>query len=520
MTATLDSSSNTHQSPSQSGVGGSVPLIGVTGVGKSYGATSALVDVNLTVEAGRSHAIVGRNGAGKSTLIKILTGLESADTGFVEFSGELAPPLAHREAWSRRVACVHQRSMVVPQLSVLENLMLEAISQGPRTVPWRTLHRQAEMLREQWGLGSSLQTKAMDLSVGERQLLEIARAMRGGNRLILMDEPTAQLQAREIETLFAHIGRLKAEGVTFLYISHHLSEIYEVCDDVSVLRDGRHVITCPVADLPRAQLVDAMVGPQAGKARAAMPATREAALVLTDAPVVLEVRELAGEGFADVSLSVRRGEKVGVAGIAGCGKVALASTIAGLRAPTTGTIEATGRRPAPGRVDDAVAHGIGFVPEDRHANGFCANLSIEENLALAVLPRLSGRLGVVSRSRREALARRIMDDLQIKSSAPGQSVGELSGGNQQKVVVGRALAAEPEVLVLTTPTAGIDVAAKDLLFDLIRRLECGVLLVTDDLEELALCDRILIMFDGTVNAELPAGTPDDQLVAAMEGVGK
>jgi simple sugar transport system ATP-binding protein len=492
----------------------------VTRVSKHYGATQALQDVSLDVHQGRSHALVGRNGAGKSTLVKILTGLESPDSGVLEFEGAAAPPTARRRDWARKVACVHQRSMIVPDLSVLENLMLDRIAQGRGRVSWGRLRAEADRLLDAWGLRSPLDTRAGELSVGERQLLEIARSLRGGSRFIVLDEPTSQLQAKEIETLFGHMRRLQEDGVTFLYISHHLSEIYEVCDDATVLRDGRHVLTSPVDALNRDDLVEAMVGRTSATGHRVEGRPGGDAAADPERAVVVEASDLCLEGvFRSVSFKVHRGERVGVAGIAGCGKVELASALAGLVRPTSGSVVVDGRRPRPGRVDDAVRCGLGYVPEDRHHNGFCANLSIEENLTSAVLDRLC-RGGIVSRTRRAALARRLFDELEIKAASPSQPSGELSGGNQQKLALGRALASEPAVLVLATPTAGIDVAAKELIFDHIRRQECGVLIVSDDLEELGLCDRVLVMFDGEIRTEMGADRTDDRLVSAMEGVGQ
>ncbi|MFT3873571.1 MAG: sugar ABC transporter ATP-binding protein [Nocardioides sp.] len=413
-------------------------LVRVAGVSKRYGATQALRDVSVDVHSGRSHALVGRNGAGKSTLVKILTGLEVPDTGVVEFEGVPAPPIARRREWAGNVACVHQRSMIVPDLSVLENLMLDRIAQGGSRVHWRPMRREAVELMDEWDLRIPLDAPARDLTVGERQLLEIARSLRGGSRFIVMDEPTSQLQAREIEVLFGHMDRLKRDGVTFLYISHHLSEIFEVCDAATVLRDGRHIITTPIETLSRNDLVEAMVGATTLQAGGSPVAPQDTAGGVDDehapaGPIVLSVEGLTIAGaFRDVTLDVRRGERVGVAGIAGCGKVELAAAIAGLERPDAGNVAVEGRRPAPGRIDAAIREGISYVPEDRHHNGFCANLSIEENLTSTVLPRLS-RWGLVSKSRRSQMASRLFEELDIKASSLAQLAGELSGGNQQKL---------------------------------------------------------------------------------------
>jgi simple sugar transport system ATP-binding protein len=493
-------------------------VAGVTGVTKRFGLTEALRDVSLAVERGESHGLVGRNGAGKSTLVAVLTGLLRPDAGEVWFGGEPAPAFAQRERWRERVACVYQRSTVIPSLTVAENLVLNAYPEERRgVVRWGSLRREARALLDEWGLDVKVDRLASELTVGQRQLVEIARALRLGTRFMILDEPTAQLDAREIARLFERIGRLREEGVSFLYISHHLSEIYELCQRVTVLRDGRWIATEPVAGLGKDELVRAMVGQQASFR--ATGARRGGIADSARGDVRLEVRGLGVEGWCrSVSFDVRAGERVGLAGLAGCGKAQVADAIVGLLKPDRGEVLVGGRRLRPGRVDRAIESGVGYVPEDRHVRGLTPNLSVEENLTLPLLGRL-GRAGLVDPRRRQRRARQLFDRLGIVARTLRQHVSQLSGGNQQKTVLGRALARGPGVLVLVHPTAGVDIASKDALFETIRDTpDVAALVVSDELDELAICDRVLVMFGGELVREFGRDWQDDELVATMEGV--
>jgi simple sugar transport system ATP-binding protein len=505
------------------------PVVEARAVSKRYGKTVALDNVSLKVRAGQSLALAGRNGAGKSTLVRLLTGLDRPDEGEVRFAGELAPDVSARAQWRSRVTCVYQKSTIIPELSVGENLFLND-HPGSRfgSIHWRELRRQGRGELEAWRLDVDIDRRAGDLTVGQKQLLEIARALRRGGRFIILDEPTARLELREIRQLFDHIDKLKAAGVTFLFISHHLQEIYEICERVAVMRDGRLVAEAAVGDLDQDRLVAAMVGEtyaaREGAARRNKPrgSTEHGGLNRPDLrPIVLDVYSVSlPDAVHDVSLCVRAGERVGLAGLGGSGKSELARAIVGQRTPSGGSISVSGRAVKPGRVDIAREDGIGHVPDDRHVSGFCGNLSVEENIALPILHRLGRRLGFISRESRRKLANSMIARLQIKVSDPTQYVSELSGGNQQKTVMGRALASEPKVLVLGHPTAGVDIAAKQALFDTIRRTDAAVLLVSDETDELAICDRVLVMFAGRIVREFSGAWKEHEMVAAMEGVGR
>jgi simple sugar transport system ATP-binding protein len=486
-------------------------------VSKRFGSTTALRDVSVTIRAGSTHALVGRNGAGKSTLVGILTGLQAPDAGRVTFAGRPAPGLSDRDAWRREVACVYQKSTIIATLTVAENLFLnrQAVSRFG-LIGWSALRREARRLLASWSVDVDVAQPAAALNVEQRQLVEIARALSFGARFIILDEPTAQLDGAAIRRLFDRIRALQGQGVTFLFISHHLREIYEICDTVTVLRDARQVLTAPVADVSRQRLVAAMTGENVHLASAT-----DHPPVPSEAPALLTVEDLAVPGLAgDLSFTVRAGEVVGLAGAGGSGKVTAAEAVVGLRRRESGRVLVEGRPVRPGSVPDSLAAGVALVPQDRHREGFVPLLSIGENVTMTVPQRLR-RFGLLAPGRRDALARGLIDKLTIKTPGPDLPVAGLSGGNQQKVVMARALASDPKVLVLIAPTAGVDVRSKQTLLSAVeaaRAAGTAVLIVSDELDDLRACDRVLVMFQGRVTGEHPRGWRDNDLVAAMEGV--
>lgn len=503
----------------------SPPTVEAIGVSKRFGATTALRDISVAIQQGESRALLGRNGAGKSTLVNIITGLTRPDEGELRFAGEMAPKPSEREAWLPLAACVYQRSTLLRDLTVAENLFMAGYPRGRSgLISWRQLRAKAEEVLDEWSIHVPPSTEAHRLGVEDRQLVEIARALVSGARFVILDEPTARLEGPAIRRLFSRIGQLRAAGVTVLYISHHLDEIYEVCDTVTVLRDARIVHSGAVADLPKQSLVAAMVGGKDGEPHAVEslrygrpPRSRALSASGTAAPA-LRVESLGIDSWCkDVSFEVQAGEVVGLAGLAGSGKAQVAEAIAGLRSPHAGRVLVDGVAVPPGAVRAAIAHGIGFVPQDRHADGFVPSLSIEENMTLSVLDRL-GRFGFISGRSRRCLAEPLMDSLEVVASSPAQPVAQLSGGNQQKVVVGRALLTEPSVLVVVSPAAGVDVASKDALFGTLTSMPgVAVLIVSDEVDELSHCDRVLVMFDGQLSMEFDSWD-ERELVAAIEGV--
>lgn len=485
------------------------------GIVKRYGPTVALDGVRLTVRPGEAHALVGRNGAGKSTLVSVLTGMTRPDAGRVTFGGAPAPAWGDSAAWRRRVACVHQKPMTVPELTVAENLYLGRFP-GGRTLRWRALRERARAVLAAYGVEADPAARIKDLGVEQRQFVEIARALSCGARLIVLDEPTARLDARGIARLFGKLRELRDQGVAFLFISHHLREVHELCDTVTVFRDARHVLTAPVPALSEDALVAAMTGEEAGAAR-----RPRAGGGRTAGEAVLRTEGLAVAGhFAPLDLTVRGGEVVGLAGGAAGGGTAIGETLAGLRAPDGGRITVRGRPVRTGSVPHALDAGIGYVPEDRHREGLVPGRSVAENATLTVTGRL-GPLGTVLPSRTREFARRMITALDITTTGPGQPVSGLSGGNQQKVVIARALARDPAVLVAVRPTNGVDVRSKEALLGVVREVAdrgSGAVIVSDELDDLRICDRVLTVFHGRVTAECAAGWHDHDLVAAMEGV--
>jgi simple sugar transport system ATP-binding protein len=488
----------------------------VRNVSKAFGAAQVLHDVSLAIPTGVSRGLVGRNGAGKSTLVSILTGLLTPNSGKVIFNNVEAPPQRTSREWRNKVACVYQRSTLVPTLSIAENLFANAYPGNPTWVNWSRLRAAARDICEEWELGVSVDTRASDLRVEQRQLVEIARALAKGARFIIFDEPTAALESKEVARLFERIRRLKREGVTLLYISHHLQEIYDICDSVTVLRDGRVIVPgADVADLPKAKIVEAMVGEQIARS-----SRRPPEFPPSSAPA-LSVKHLSlASMFHDISFDISPGEQVGLAGLGGSGKEQIAEAIAGLLTAASGDVLVGGVRLKLGHVPTAQLTGVSYVPRDRRRRGILPQLSVAENLTVSI-QRTFGRFGWIAPRRLEASARPLFSALSIVASSMRQPVVELSGGNQQKVVIGRALASSPQVLVLVYPTQGVDVAAKEAIFDIVAAAQArgaAALIVSDELDELRNCQRVLVVFKGAIVKAFGADWSERDLIAAIEGV--
>jgi simple sugar transport system ATP-binding protein len=509
-----------------SGEVGTEPVGEAQHVSKTFGETRALIDVSLSVLAGECHGLVGRNGAGKSTLVTLLTGLTRPDAGTIGLGGQPAPSLADRGAWLARVACVYQKSMVVPPLTVAENVFLNRPTTGVNNpiVNWRRMREQAHDVMLEWGFDIDVDQQAGRLTVEQRQIVEIARALSIGARFLILDEPTASLEKAAVERLFERVKRLRDGGVGVLYISHHLEEIYEICDRVSVLRDGELVLHGRVADISQADLVAGMVGSAPPRRASEIEAVQRSGALGEPRLQVsnLSVRSRSGS-VTDVSLEVRAGECLGLVGLEGSGSSTVADAVVGLIKPVAGTIVVNGKLVPPGRVDAVLHLGVGYVPQDRHARGFSPQLGVGENLTLTVLDRISHNvLGVVSFSERDRIAQEQAKKLQIVARSLDQPVSSLSGGNQQKVVVGRALAPDPSVLVVVNPTVGVDVASKEALLDAVGRARddgMAVLLVSDDFEDLRICTRLLVMVRGRIAGQFNQPPWERQrLISAVEGL--
>jgi simple sugar transport system ATP-binding protein len=505
-------------------------LVDMTGVEKRFGSTRALRGVDLSLRAGQCLGLVGRNGAGKSTLVSILSGLAEPDVGTVRFAGAPAPRVGDIARWREWIATVFQHSMIVPDLSVAENVFLGGTA---RLMSWREVRARTRGIMREWGFDIAADALCRDLSVEQLQIVEIARALARGAKCVVLDEPTAALERDAVRRLFDRVRQLADGGVAVLYISHHLEEVFEICQDVAVLRDGEMVLTAPTAELTRDGLVAAMVGSARVSTGLASPAGQpgeprpEVQAGRHDADVVLAVENLTADSLrgrlSGVSLQVRSREVVGVTGLLSAGVATVGRAIAGAEEHAGGEIRLHGRLIPSGRRDVAQRAGIGYVPEDRRTEGFVAHLGVAENVTMTIADRLADRLGLMRPGRRAAAAAPITAQLSLVSSGPGQPVEELSGGNQQKVTVARTLAHDPSLIVAITPTRGVDVASKALLLDSLagvaRNSGAGVLLCSDELSDLVICDRVIVLVRGEVFTEFAEPPFDrDDLIVAVEGM--
>jgi len=475
---------------------------------KRFGATRALDGVSFALQAGEVHGLAGENGAGKSTLIKVLTGLYQPDAGQILLDGEAVSFAGPRDSQLLGVSAVYQEINLIPERSVAENLFLGREPRRAGLLDRRRMIAGARAVLARYGLGLDPAARLRSLSLGVQQMVSIARGASLGARVVIMDEPTSALSAAEVETLFGVVERLRAEGVATLFVSHRLSECYRLCDRLTVLRDGRVVRTGSTAELPRAELVAAMLGPKAGQERAAAQRTeadRRPAPGASEAPV-LSVRGLWWRSrVRGVALDLRPREIVGLAGLLGSGRTETLKGVFGAERPDRGEVEVAGRPVRKASPADSIRRGLGFLSEDRRAEGIFPRLSVRENMTASVLPRLS-RFGVVSRRREDELVRRFIAQLGIKAVGPGQAISDLSGGNQQKVLLARCLAARPRALMLDDPTRGIDVGAKAEVHRAIQALAdegLGVLVTSSEMEELlALSDRLVVLSEGAVAGEV------------------
>jgi ABC-type sugar transport system ATPase subunit len=483
---------------------------------KRFPGVLALDGVSLTVERGTCHALIGENGAGKSTLGKILAGVYTADSGQILLEGRpIAPPspLAARELG---IAMVHQELAFCPNLSVAENLCLGDLPRRHGFVDRPALRARARAMLATVGADIDPDILIGTLSTGREQLVQIAAAVGTGAQIIVMDEPTSSLSAAETADLFRLIRDLKTRGLTLIYVSHRMEELFALCDHITVLRDGRHIGTEAIPATTPARVVTQMIGREL-RAHAPAHLTRDLG------PVHLEVTDLASPGrFTDINLTVRAGEIVGLAGIVGAGRSEVVQALFGLDPAATGQIRVKDRALPLGSIDAALAAGLGLVPEDRKRQGLVLGLNCRENTALAALPLLT-RLGFVRRPAERALAERYAQRLRLKTPSIEALTAGLSGGNQQKIALAKWLARDCDVLLIDEPTRGVDVGAKAEIYALLDELACegkALLVVSSELPELiGLCRRILVMRQGALVGELPrADFSEAALMQLMAGV--
>jgi ABC-type sugar transport system ATPase subunit len=475
------------------------PLFRARAVTKTYGMQTVLHPTDFSVGPGEVRALVGCNGAGKSTLMKILAGAIEPSAGEVEVGGVPAPLGRPTEMLRRGVACIYQHSNLVPEMSVLDNLYLGRMpTRGPGLLDRRRQRDEAGKLLTRHGMDLDLDAEVAGLSTVKQKEVEILKALALDARVLLMDEPTGWLSVADVARLHATIRGLRARGVGIVYTSHMLDEVFAVCDTVTVMRDGRVVADTAIRAIDRAELIRQMVG----DVLASAPQTRERAAQPAPAVPRLRCTGLTRRGvFRDVDLEVHAGEILCLTGLVGSKRTELLHAIFGSERFDAGRVELDGRPVAFGSPREAIAQGIGFVTEDRHRDGLLLNLSVAENLILATLSRYR-RGGLLLAARVREAAQRWIAALQLQPPDPAKRVALLSGGNQQKVLLGRWLAMKPRVLILDEPTVGVDVAAKAEIYATLRAERdqgMAVLVVSSDLEEvMAIADRIAVMADGRI----------------------
>jgi ribose transport system ATP-binding protein len=488
------------------------PILSLASVGKRFPGVTALSGVSFEIARGETHILLGENGAGKSTLINLLAGLFQPDEGEITFDGVPYRPGTPTDAFRAGIRVVHQELSMLSNLTVAENLLFEDLPRRYGLVDFRAMNRRAAELLDEVGLDILPTTLVSRLGVAQMQLVEIAKALCHDSKLLILDEPTATLTAREVDRLFEILHRLKAKQVTVLYISHRLQEIYEIGDRVTVLRDGRHVTTRALAGLTIPDLVYLMVGRELEEQNAFRDD-------IIPSEEVLRVRDLqlSAEG-PQISFSVGRGEIVGIAGLVGSGRTEAVRALFGADPKMAGAIEVEGIPVNIASPRDAVRCGLGLVTEDRKQQGLLLGMSCAQNITITDLGKVS-RHGVLRPGVEREAAARLVRDLRIKTATVHQAVGTYSGGNQQKVVIAKWLYHEMKVLICDEPTRGIDVGAKAEIYDLMWGLAAqgkGILVVSSDLPELlAICHRILVFAKGRIAGEVPRAAFDQQRILSL-----
>ncbi|HEX8521024.1 MAG TPA: sugar ABC transporter ATP-binding protein [Tepidisphaeraceae bacterium] len=498
------------------------PLVQIRNISKSFGGVHALSGVSFPIQKAEIHALCGENGAGKSTLIKILSGSVTPDTGEILIGGQPLTTGAVRASEQAGIAVIHQESVAFPHLSAFDNIFVgrEPKRFGKFFLDRPRMRRETRALLERLGESFDPRKPLADLTVAQRQMVGIARALSQDCRLLIMDEPTASLSSRETQVLFRIIRQLQSDGVSILYVSHRLDEVFELSQNVTIFRDGKHVSTTPTNQLTTETLIKQMVGRDLLEADSSFSDSASGAL---STPPLLQVRNLTRLGtFENISLDVHAGEIVGLSGLVGAGRSELARAIFGADAYDGGSILVKGSPLPPHSIHAAIEAGLALVPEDRQHLGLVLPMSVGANLSMTVLHSLTSA-GMTSGRKEAPIVRQLMADLQVKAASPKVAANTLSGGNQQKLVLGKWLATKPRILILDEPTRGVDVGAKAEFHRLIRNLAAqgvAVLVISSDLPEiLALSHRILVMRQGQLAGELPRerATQESILSLAIPG---
>lgn len=488
-----------------------LPIIQVQKVSKAFGGVQALKEVHFESFPGEVHAILGENGAGKSTLIKIMTGVQQPDAGQIILDGNPIHFANTREAQEHGIAAIYQEPSLFPDLDLAENILVGRQPMSRRGVDWKRMYQEASALLARLGSSLDPRTKARELSVAQQQVVEIARALSINAKVLIMDEPTSSLTQGEVEELFLIVRQLRAAGTAIVFISHRLEELFSLADRVTILRDGSYVGTQLMTDVTTEDLIRMMVGRNLDQL---FPKQAVAA-----GEVVLEVEGLTVEGsFSDVSFELRRGEIVGMAGLIGAGRTNVARALFGIESATAGTIKLDGKPVTIKSPETAMKLGIGYVPEDRKEHGLVLEMSIAQNITLPILKNFA-KVGWLNFKREAVAAASGAKQLEVKMAGVNQKAGQLSGGNQQKVVLAKWLGTKPRILILDEPTRGIDVGTKAAVHQLMSSLAAegmAILMISSELPEiLGMSDRILVMRAGRLTGQFSrAEATQENLMAA------
>lgn len=475
-------------------------MIEMTGITKSFSGNKVLKDVQFSLKKGEIHALMGENGAGKSTMMKILTGIYERDAGEVKVRGESIHYKNPKESEHAGIAVIHQELNILPYLSIAENLFLgkEKTFGKSGILKTKEMNQKASEILKSLDMHEDVRTQAGSLSVGKQQIIEIAKAISSNAEVIIMDEPTAALTDREIESLFETIRKLQETGVSFVYISHRMEEIFSLCNRITILRDGEYVGTKVIKETNFDEIVQMMVGRALGERFPERDATI--------GEVKLAAKGLTREGiFKDVSFEVRKGEVVAFAGLMGAGRTEVVQALFGYRKLTAGDIMLDGKAITINNPLQAKKLGFGYVTEDRKSEGLIVDFSVQDNLSLTNFDKVASN-GIMKNQAEKNLYQSMVERLGIRLSGPTQAAKSLSGGNQQKVVIAKWLGIEPEVLILDEPTRGVDVGAKKEIYSIINELaERGVaiIMVSSELPEvIGMADRVLVMHEGCLTGEV------------------
>jgi ABC-type sugar transport system ATPase subunit len=478
------------------------------GIEKSFGGLKALRGINFSADAGTIHAIVGENGAGKSTLMKILSGIYLKDAGRITCFGEEVAFTSPQQSMAAGIGIVHQELVLSPDLSVAENIFLDNLGQGRKTIDWQALNRKAGELLRAFGYDIDPRTRVGDLSVAYQQMVEITKSLAKNVRILILDEPTAVLADPEVDLLFENLERLKQNGVTILYISHRLQELFRIADRITVVKDGETVGELDPKTCTEHDIITMMVG-------------REMTSLFPEkAPpsdeIYFEIRHLTRPGvLEDINIEVRRGEVVGLAGLVGSGRTEIAECVFGIARHARGEIFKGGKPIRVLHPADAVRQGIGLVPEDRKLQGAVLDMPIEQNITLSRLAGIS-RAGILQKKAERSIAEHLRESLRIKVGRLNDPVSSLSGGNQQKVVLSKWINADCDVLIFDEPTRGVDVGAKSEIYAVIHRLARegrAILVISSELIELiGLCHRAYVLSEGRITGEVIGETMTEQRI--------